>query len=83
MSIREEYQIGDGDKVQNGEPMPSKDWLIEDRLCKTSFPDCSECPVDTRIMCKYHEDRNYERVNYDNQRYRDGYRHPDSYWHTK
>ncbi len=40
----------------NGEPMPSKDWLIEDRLCKTSFPDCSECPVDTRIMCKYHEE---------------------------
>lgn len=41
------------------------DHLINIRACKKSFPDCSACPVDTRIRCKYHETNHYDRVIYD------------------
>ena len=41
------------------------DWLIKDRKCGKSFPDCYVCPVDTKIQCKHHETTHYDRVIYD------------------
>lgn len=41
------------------------DWAQEIRLCRKKKPDCSKCPVDDRINCKYHEDLHYDRVIYD------------------
>jgi len=46
------------------------DWLINDRKCKKPFPDCSVCPGDTKVSCKYNESKNHETVKYERKLWR-------------
>lgn len=47
-------------------------WWEEQMLCKEKKPDCSDCPIEKKLECKWYQEKHYDQEIHDKGTYTKG-----------